>query len=228
MNEVTGLILLVEDTKKILDANRRILEECGHTVLCAQTLAGARELLKTGKPDLAVLDIMLPDGDGLAFLPELRAHCNIPVLFLTAKKERKDILDGLKAGGNDYITKPYSIDEFCARVESALQWEISKREDIRETLTKGSLVLDLVSNRAFINHEDLLLTDNEFSILRLLVQNEGKTMSAEHIYEKVWGQPMVGNSRAVQSSISRLRKKINPAGYDVLTIYGKGYVFKKI
>jgi DNA-binding response OmpR family regulator len=227
MNKGTGLILLVEDNEKILDINRRVLEGCGYTVLCAETLKEAREYLND-KPDLAVLDIMLPDGNGLEFLSELRAVCKIPVLFLTSKKERKDVLDGLKAGGNDYITKPYRIDEFCARVESALQWEISKREDIQETLTKGSLTMDLLSNRVFIDGKDLLLTDNEFSVLRLLVQNEERVLSADHIYKKVWGQPMIGNNRALQSTISRLRKKINPSGYEISTSYGKGYIFKKI
>ena len=107
----------MEDNIKLLDLNRRMLEDGGLMVLVAKTVAEARERLKIAIPDVAVLDIMLPDGSGLDFLEELRqAGGNIPVIFLTAKTERADVLAGLTAGGNDYITKPYDIDEFRARV----------------------------------------------------------------------------------------------------------------
>jgi len=112
-----GIVLLLEDNVKILDLNRRMLEREGLTVLAAKTLAEAREQIKLAIPDVAVLDIMLPDGSGLDFLPELRqGGLGMPVLFLTAKTERADVLAGLSAGGNDYISKPYDIDEFRARV----------------------------------------------------------------------------------------------------------------
>jgi DNA-binding response OmpR family regulator len=116
-----GIILLVEDNPQILDLNRRVLEDEGLTVLAAKTLAEARQRLTVAAPDVIVLDIMLPDGSGLDFLPELRKTCASPVLFLTAKVERADILAGLRAGGNDYITKPYDIEEFQARVTGFLR-----------------------------------------------------------------------------------------------------------
>ena len=111
-----GIVLLLEDNIKILDLNRRMLEKEGLMVLVAKTVEEARERLKVAIPDVAVLDIMLPDGSGIDFLSELREYGNVPVLFLTAKTERADILAGLTAGGNDYISKPYDIDEFRARV----------------------------------------------------------------------------------------------------------------
>ncbi|MCL2049950.1 MAG: response regulator [Defluviitaleaceae bacterium] len=112
-----GIVLLLEDNIKILNLNRRMLEGEGLMVLVAKTIAEARERLKLAIPDVAVLDIMLPDGSGIDFLSELRQTCgNVPVLFLTAKAERADILAGLVAGGNDYISKPYDIDEFRARI----------------------------------------------------------------------------------------------------------------
>jgi len=111
-----GIVLLLEDNLKILDINRRLLENKGLMVLTAKTLEEARERVKITVPDVAVLDIMLPDGSGLDFLQELRETCPIPALFLTAKTEHADVIAGLTAGGNDYITKPYDIDEFCARV----------------------------------------------------------------------------------------------------------------
>ena len=111
-----GIVLLLEDNTKILDINRRMLEQAGMMVFTAKTLAEARERISIAIPDVVVLDIMLPDGSGIDFLSELREVCDAPALFLTAKAEREDILAGLIAGGNDYITKPYDIDEFRARV----------------------------------------------------------------------------------------------------------------
>jgi len=105
----------------ILDLNRRMLEQEGLMVLTAKSIAEARECLKITVPDVAVLDIMLPDGSGIDFLAELRQVCDAPALFLTAKTEQDDILKGLKVGGNDYITKPYDIDEFCMRVTGFLR-----------------------------------------------------------------------------------------------------------
>ena len=116
-----GIVLLLEDNAKILDINRRMLEKEGIMVLTAKTIAEARERIKIAVPDVAVLDIMLPDGSGLDFLSELREVCEAPALFLTAKAERSDILAGLTAGGNDYITKPYDIDEFRMRVTGFLR-----------------------------------------------------------------------------------------------------------
>ncbi len=116
----TGIVLLVEDNPKILELNRRMLEREGCVVLDAKTLAEARRRLKIADPDVVVLDVMLPDGSGVDFLAELRAVSGAPVLFLTAKSDREDIMAGLAAGGNDYITKPYNIDEFRMRVKGFL------------------------------------------------------------------------------------------------------------
>ena len=120
-----GIVLLVEDNQKILDINRRLLEKEGIMVLTAKTLAEARERIKLVRPDVTVLDIMLPDGSGIDFLAELKESVKTPVLFLTAKAERTDVLAGLTAGGNDYITKPYDIDEFRARVINFLRLAVS-------------------------------------------------------------------------------------------------------
>jgi DNA-binding response OmpR family regulator len=228
MNKAIGTVLLVEDNKNILDANRRILEEEGHTVLCAETLEQARLILADTTPDIAVLDIMLPDGDGIEFLPELRTYGKIPVLFLSSKAEKSDRLDGLRAGGNDYITKPYDIDEFCARVETALEFELSKREVMPEKIVKGLLTLDILSNQAMLKDEVMDLTVTEFKLLYLCMQNEGKTMSFEEIYETVWKRPMAEDNNAVKSAVKRMRHKINQAGYDIRAVRGQGYRFEKL
>jgi len=143
-----GIVLLVEDNPKILDINRRILEKDGFIVLTAKSIEEARERIKIAAPDVAVLDIMLPDGSGLDFLRELRAVCNAPVLFLTAKAERTDVLAGLNAGGNDYITKPYDIDEFRARIISFMRLVETGNTRIASDENKSSMLTDKELNIA--------------------------------------------------------------------------------
>jgi DNA-binding NarL/FixJ family response regulator len=141
-----GIVLLLEDNEKILDINRRMLEKDGLVALTAQTIAQARERIKIAVPDVAVLDIMLPDGSGLDFLEELREVCDAPVLFLTAKAKRADVLAGLTAGGNDYITKPYDIDEFRMRVKNFLRLSRGKPRPItckRSAEAEGSVSIKL-------------------------------------------------------------------------------------
>jgi len=135
-----GIVLLVEDNPKILDINRRMLEKEGIMVLTAKTLEEARERIKIAVPDVAVLDIMLPDGSGLDFLSELRKVCSSPALFLTAKAERADVIAGLTAGGNDYITKPYDIDEFRARVLGFLRLVDSVKTRKKPDMSISSLL----------------------------------------------------------------------------------------
>ena len=125
----TGTILLVEDDKNIQRTNRRILEREGYTVLCAGNLHGAQALLMEHSPDAMVLDIMLPDGNGLDFCGKIRPYTSVPVLFLTALDEKSEIIEGLLAGGNDYITKPYDVDEFVARIKAQLRLARMNRRD---------------------------------------------------------------------------------------------------
>jgi DNA-binding response OmpR family regulator len=152
--EEHACVLLVEDNAKILEINRRLLEKDGLLVLTAKTLAEARERLKIALPDVVVLDIMLPDGSGLDFLPELRELCGAPVLFLTAKAERADVLAGLTAGGNDYITKPYDIDEFRMRVTGFLRLvrPVQTRRSA-STLTEKELAVAMLAARGMINKD---------------------------------------------------------------------------
>lgn len=220
--EASGLILLIEDNVAILDANMQALAREGYTVLSATTLAGARELLKTTAPDVIVLDIMLPDGDGLEFMPELRGYCSAPVLFLTAKDKPGERLAGLVAGGNDYITKPYDIAEFRVRVGNF----ISLLHDARSTtanLTLGSIVLDMVSRQAFIDGENLGLSPKEFTLLQLFVRNKDQVLGAEYLYEKAWGQPMYGDTYSVKKAVSKLRAKLDESGFVISTHRGSGY-----
>ena len=156
-----GIVLLVEDNPKILEINRRMLEKECLMVLTAKTIAEARERIKLAIPDVAVFDIMLPDGSGLDFLTELREVCSSPVLFLTAKAERDDVLAGLQAGGNDYITKPYDIDEFRMRVMGFLRLVTDSSKTRENTLslsassglTEKELTVAVLTTRGLSNKE---------------------------------------------------------------------------
>lgn len=218
-----GVILLVEDNLKILEANRRIFEEDGHTVLTADTLQKARKYLTETEPDVIVLDVVLPDGNGFDFMAELRETCVAPVLFLTARDERENKLKGLRAGGNDYITKPYDIDELRERVINFLR--LTRRPPPR--LKLGALELDIIASMALLSGRDLILTQKEFALLSLFAQNEGTVLSAEYLYQKVWKAPLVEDTQAVRASVSRLRAKLTGSGYTITSLRNEGYCFDK-
>ena len=152
-----GTVLLVEDNGKILDINRRILEKEGLAVLSAKTLAEARKYIKIAVPDVAVLDIMLPDGSGIDFLEELHEVCRAPVLFLSAKTTRADVKAGLTAGGNDYITKPYDIDEFRMRVTGFMRLarpvQTRLRSKASPLLTGKELAVAMLAARKVMNRD---------------------------------------------------------------------------
>lgn len=229
MKEI-GTILLVEDDKNIQRTNRRILEREGFRVVCAGTLTETLSMLQDYKPDALVLDIMLPDGNGLAFCEKIRPYTPVPVLFLTALDEKNEIIEGLIAGGNDYITKPYDVDEFVARVKAQLRLAEMNRQAVvqSKTLIRGPLRLDIVALRAFLGGEDMMLSAREFSVLLLLLKNEGKTLSAEEIYKGAWDQPMSGNASSLWKCISRLKNKLAACEgrVSLMNFRNKGYLLE--
>ena len=226
----TGTILLVEDDKNIQRINRRILEREGFTVLCAATVGEAYENLQKHSPDVLVLDIMLPDGSGLAFCEKIRPTTPAPVLFLTALDEKNEIIEGLVAGGNDYNTKPYDVDEFVARVKTQLRLVRMNRQTMEntKTLTRGPLVLDTVALRVFLNGSDMRLSAREFSVLLYLLKNEGKTLPAEKIYEEIWKQPMSGDANALWKCMSRLKNKLaaSEGRISLMNFRNEGYLLE--
>jgi DNA-binding response OmpR family regulator len=216
-------ILCVEDDKVILANNKKNLMDNGYNVLTAETVAEARAHLSAAQPDGIVLDIMLPDGNGLDLLKEIKAKWNhIPVLMLTAWNTSADETRGLDAGADDYIGKPFTYDVLLARVRKMLT--LSRR--VPETITRGALTLKLTSMVAYLNDEDMLLSQKEFSLLLFFVQRENSVMSADYVYEQVWGQPMQGNKAALEKMIYRLRQSLKGSGCDIFTKRGQGYYFQ--
>ncbi|GHU80498.1 DNA-binding response regulator [Clostridia bacterium] len=217
-------LLCVEDDLQILRNNRETLTESGYAVLAAENLAQAREHLAAHMPDAILLDIMLPDGNGLDLLQELRSAGNkVPVIMLTAWGEPQDVSRGYRLGATAYLPKPFDYEA----VEVAIKSIFGQLEQVPESVSKGSLTFDILSGRAFIEGADLRLTPKDFATLLLLVQNEDRVLHAEAIYEKVWKAPLAGDAAAVRKAISRLRGKIEPIGYTITVTRGKGYVFER-
>jgi len=215
-------LLLVEDDKNVQASNKRILERRGYKVRQAYTLAEAKAIIGEEAPSAIVLDIMLPDGNGLDFLRQFRKTSNIPVLVLTAMDTSDDVICGISAGGDNYLTKPYDLDIFVAQVAALLR----RSQLIPETLSAGLLKLDTASGMAFVNGEDMLLSKKEYSLLQLFVQHPDKTMNADYLFEKVWGHGMPLDTSALRNMVYKLRKKLEGSGYTVSSERSEGYVFE--
>ena len=219
-------ILCVEDNMQVQAFNKTLLEAKGFTVRIATKIGEAREAVKSRMPGLIILDIRLPDGNGLDFLRELRRKSDVPVIALTNNREEQDIIEGLASGCDDYVPKPYAFPVLYARIESLLR----RSERVPEVIVKGLLRLEPMAQMAYLNGVDLLLTQKEFAVLLALVQNEGTVMSIESLYKLIWKAPVTGDKRALRRQISNLRIKLEEAhsGYTINTVYGEGYCFIKI
>ncbi|MCL2270904.1 MAG: response regulator transcription factor [Treponema sp.] len=218
-------ILLVEDNEDIQLVNKRMLDRLYiYKIHLAMNLAEARKMLSESTPDLIVLDIMLPDGNGLDFLKELRRqHKNLPVLLLTALGTPEDEVKGLKSGGDDYLTKPYDYSVLLARIKALL----NRAERVPETITKGTMIIKIPSNEVFINDENIRLSQNEFGLLLQFAQNEDCVIGAAYLYEQVWGLKMLEDTSALRNTVYKLRKKLANSGFTIVAERGDGYIFEK-
>ncbi len=214
-------ILLVEDNPHIMAINAAALEMRGYRTLQADCARRCRELLCFHDVDLIVLDILLPDGNGVELCQEIKEKYDTPILMLSALGENMDIVKGLTAGGDDYLTKPYDLSVFLARVEARLR----AARHIERQARFGPLRLDLMAGRAYIEEQDLGLTLKEFSILLYLVRNPGRSATAQELYETAWQQPMGDNPHALRMTISRLNKKLggDEAPVTVASYRSSGY-----
>jgi DNA-binding response OmpR family regulator len=216
------VILCIEDNIQVQAFNKPLLESKGFIVKQVTTLSEAREIVRREMPDLIILDIHLPDGNGLEFLRELRKSQNVPVIALTKDKEEADLVAGLDSGCDDYVTKPHTFPVLYARIEAVMR----RAENVPGEITKWPLRLDILAGQAFSGAENLLLTKKDFALLLLFMQSEEKAMSADYLYEKVWKAPMNADSQAIRSAIARLRKRLGGSGYTIVTQRGEGYIFE--
>lgn len=225
-------ILLVEDNKSLNDINRRILELAGYQVFTAFTLAEAEAHIEKYAPHAILLDILLPDGNGVAFCRKIRERTGAPILFLTSISGNHSVLEGLRAGGDDYLIKPYSLDILLARIAAFFRRdEISaKLKPNSRMITASNITLDLFALKAFVNGADLKLTPKEFNLLLFFIRHEDDIFTAVQLYHEIWKQPMKGDAHAIKNTIYRLRKKLDSvdSGFEILTTRKEGYVLKRI
>lgn len=217
-------VLLVEDNPHIMEINREALLMEGYEVLEAEDGKGCMAVLEARDADLIVLDIMLPDSDGLTLCRQIKARWDIPILFLSALGENAQIIEGLRAGGDDYLPKPYDIGVLLARIEARLRTDRHRKRFV----TRGSLRLDTLSLIAAFGEKDLLLTQKEFALLLSLTQNPGRLLKREELYSAVWGVDAAGDLSALHTTVSRLNRKLSPAGLRVSFQRGEGYTLEEI
>lgn len=213
-------ILLIEDSAELSDYNKSCLEEGGYSVSTALTLSEARKKLETFNPDMMVLDIMLPDGSGIDFCREIRGITLCPVLFLTNITDLTQIVKGLRAGGDDYMVKPYRIEELIARIEAHLR-RISMSSNIKLDSGRDTLSLEVRSQRACLNGRDLLLKPKEYQLLYYLMQNRNRYVTANELYAEIWGMSSNEDIRTVFVHISNIRSKLKAADKDSLIVIDK-------
>ena len=218
------MIYCVEDERNIRELLVYTLGSSGYE---AKGMANGKELKKALKeeiPDLILLDIMLPGEDGYAVLEFLKGRSDtqdIPVIMVTAKEAEYDKVRGLEGGADDFITKPFGMMEFLARVKAVLR-RTKKQEQPKEYHYKG-LTVDMKSRKVWENGRSVDLTLKEFELLRYLLENHGTVLSREKILEKIWGYEIYGETRTVDVHIRTLRQKLGEAGAMIETVRGVGY-----
>lgn len=218
MNKST--ILLLEDDPILMKANRGILTMNGYRVLACTTLCEAREAVEAERPDLMILDVRLSDGSGMDFCRKYRTKygSGTPVLFLTVLKEKMDLIAGYDVGATDYLVKPFDMDVLLMKLKALLKY--TNPED--ELIAVGPLRLDYTAMRPYLYEKDLALEPKEFAILAILIKNRSRYITAGELYNMIWRQDVVSDTRTVKVRISAIRQKLGKE-FDIVAIRGKGY-----
>jgi DNA-binding response OmpR family regulator len=223
-------IVVIEDDADLFDLVKYNLEKEGFAVAGAQTGRGAVDLCRRERPDLVLLDIMLPDSDGLDICKGIRMHSelqHVPIIFLTARASETDRIVGLELGANDYIVKPFFIRELIARIKIQFRGQ----PGVARVLKAGKLELDRTSCRVRLDNQALSLTATEFRLLEFLMSRPGVVFSREQLLDAVWGHDRAVTDRTVDVYILRLRQKIEPAESNspelIRSVRGFGYSFNE-
>ena len=216
-------ILMIDDEEMILTMLKKCLETENFLVYTADNAKKALELMSVA-PDIILLDINMPEMDGLELCQFVREHISCPIIFLTARVSEQDVIQGLSVGGDDYITKPFRVDELLARILAHLRRE-ERKNNADNLKFDEELIIDYNSRMVFLGKRQLDFSNKEFEIIRLLSQNAGMVFDRETIYEKLWGYDGEGDSIVVKEHIRKIRNKL--ADYTeknyIETVWGVGY-----
>ena len=220
-------VLVLDDEANIRDLLSIALGHVGYDVVTAETCMGARNMLVQQSADLLIFDVMLPDGDGIELCQRLRRDgVKTPVLFLTARDATEDKVRGLTVGGDDYVTKPFSLEELIARVRVLLRRSGVEQSDGR-VINVGDLSLDEDAYEVRRAGTPVSLSPTEFKLLRYLMVNAGRVLSKAQILDHVWQYDFGGEANVVETYVSYLRKKLDPLGVPLIqTIRGVGYIIR--
>lgn len=228
---MSGKVLIIDDEKQIADIIKFNLDKEGYTTLTANDGQDGIDKVHEWKPDLVLLDIMMPKKDGFQVLKEIRAKYNLPVIMLTAKEEEVDKILGLELGADDYVVKPFSMRELIARVKANIRRLKFNNQDISsDVIESGDLSIDVNKYEVRKNGEIVELTLREYELLRFLASSSDQVFSREQLLEEVWGYEYYGDIRTVDVTVRRLREKIEDNGGDfryILTKRGVGYYFRR-
>ncbi len=225
---MNGKILIVEDDATLCDMLSLNLGSTGYEVVAARDGVTGLELARVADPDLVILDLMLPELDGLTVCRNLRRASDVPILVLTARTGELDKIVGLESGADDYMTKPFSLGELHARIRALLRRSGFQR--VGEEIRSGNLNLNLASRRALLDDRDLTLSPREFSLLAELMRNPGVVLTRDLLFSRVWGQDFYGDPHTLDVHIRWLREKIevDPASpMRIVTVRGIGYRFER-
>lgn len=233
MTEPAATILVVEDEDSFVDALTIGLAREGFRVQVARDGAQALELFDAVRPDLVLLDVMLPKVSGLDVCREIRSRSKVPIIMVTAKGSEIDTVVGLEVGADDYVSKPYRLRELVARMRAALRRapgpELPVGEDATDVLAVGDVSLDPGRHEVLIRGEQVSLPLKEFELLRLLLEHAGRVLSRDLLIDRVWGHDYVGDTKTLDVHVKRLRAKVEPdpsTPTRIVTIRGLGYKFE--
>ena len=221
-------VLIVDDEENILELLEYNLKKEGYDVLRADTGEAAISMLSRQRPDIVLLDQMLPGIDGLGVLKAIRstdALADMPVIMVTARAEEVDKIIGLELGADDYVSKPFAVRELCARVKALLRRSRRLENPSQPMLTYKKMTVDNANYKAYIDGEELKLTLKEFELLGLLMSSGTQVLTRDMILNKVWGYDYFGETRTVDVHITNLRKKLGEYGDRIETVRGVGYRF---
>ncbi len=223
-------ILVVDDEELLVKGIRFNLNNDGYEVITGSNGAEAVKLAKSEQPDLIVLDIMMPEMDGLTACGKIREFSDVPIILLTAKSDDMDKLIGFDQGADDYLTKPFNILELKARIRALLRRTVHSQDDSANQLSIGTITLDLDARNAYRSDELVDLTAKEFDVIEFLMKNANRVYSRESLLDTLWAYEYRSDIRTVDVHIRRLREKleINPADPQyIMTKWGVGYYFRK-
>jgi DNA-binding response OmpR family regulator len=219
----TPTILVVEDESSIASFVSLYLKNAGYAVKTAATGSEALAAVAAQEPALIVLDLMLPDIDGIEVCKRVRQHSDVPILMLTARDEDVDKIIGLEVGADDYLTKPFNPRELVARVKSVLRRSApERRRDEAQELKHGELVINAGRREVKVGEEEIQLAPKEFDLLWELLDHKGLVLTRDQLLERVWGYTFAGDTRTVDVHVRQLRRKLGDAS-PIVTVWGVGY-----